>query len=71
MYIAGKGIKFYTDEIYTAICADMSAISSELNLSSYATLSDVLSVQPGDTIIKTILSNNIYTICADISALSA
>ena len=71
MYIAGKGIKFCTDEIYTAICADMSAVSAELNLSSYAALSDVLSVQPGDTVIKTILSNNIYTIYADISALSA
>ena len=44
MYSPGRGIKFYKSGIFTAICADMSAISTDLELSSYAKLSDILSV---------------------------
>ena len=66
MYKAGRGVKFYKNGSYTAICADMSVISSDLSLFSYAKLSDILSIQPGDSIVKTVLSGNMYSICVDI-----
>ena len=44
MYAAGKGIKFYRNGNYTCICADISLLTSSIDLSSYARLSDVLSI---------------------------
>lgn len=63
MYVAGKGVNFCKDGVYTTICADINAISAQLS-----NIGSNISVQ-GNNGICVSLSNNMYTICADYTQL--